>query len=360
VVNIDIEWVRGSENISFNKRSIWFVQGVPGSGKSAFLETAGTGYLNNGAAVLDLFGSRDSEGLAWLRSPYAKDGRILLLCGESVDVEAPCDVKKASKLSLSDLEKYTVIISASALYSNVEDEFTNAGLITDRIYQRFHWKKRVAVIIRECANFLYSRLKLSETQQLAKSSMTYLTRESRHMGLSLLMDSLRWFSVDIDVRSLSDYVIIKAQGLTGLTKELYFLYSMFKPQVVRNIPVENFYIVTRKGAVGAGEFKMPAWHKLEKENILSAIGLKIEYGTPVETGDYRGTFKTIGDKEHSEIIKLYIEGLSMNKISKQVNRSTKSIKDHIDRHNLSVQRSAFCPACRRVHSKLEGEKAERA
>ncbi len=226
--------------------------------------------FEQGHTVLDLFGSRDSEGLAWLRSPHAKDGNVLLLTGENVDVTAPCDVKKASKLSLVDLEKCRVIISASALYSSIEDEFTNAGLITDRIYQRFHWKKRVATVIRECSNFLYSQLKLSDTQQLAKSSMTYLTRESRHMGLSLLMDSLRWYSVDIDIRSLADYVIVKAQGVTGLTKELFFLYSFFKPQVIRNVPPQFFYIVTRKGAVGAGELKMPADTNSKKKTFSQA------------------------------------------------------------------------------------------
>lgn len=359
-MSFDFAWRRGYDNVSFKRRAIWFVCGVPGSGKSAFLEAVACQNLDNGFTVLDLFGSRDSEGLAFLRSPYAKNGNVLLLTGEAVDVEAPCDVKKAAKLTLADLEKYDLIISASALYSSIEDEFTNAGLITDRIYQRFHWKRRVAVIIRECANFLYSRLKISDTQQLAKSSMTYLTRESRHMGLSLLMDSLRWYSVDIDVRSLADYVIIKAQGITGLTKELQFLYSFFRPEVVRNIPPQFFYITTRKGAIGAGEFKMPEWHKREKENILNATGLKIEYGEEIEAGENRGTFRTIGDKEHAEIVVLYIQGQSMNKISKQVNRSTKSVKDHIDSHNLSVERSSFCPSCRRVHSKNEGDKAFRA
>ena len=93
--------------------------------------------------------------------------------------------------------------------------------------------------------------------------------------------------------------------------------------------------------------------------IYSLKWVEIDYGEPVETGGYRGTFKTIGDKEHTEIIQLYASGLSINKISKQIGRSTKSIKDHIDSHNLSVDRSAFCPACRRVHSNLEGKKAER-
>ena len=92
---------------------------------------------------------------------------------------------------------------------------------------------------------------------------------------------------------------------------------------------------------------------------MKAVGVKCEYGTPIETGENKGTFRTIGDKEHAQIVELYSEGLSMNKISKQVGRSTKSIKDHIDSHNLSVERSAFCPACRRVHSKNEGKKADR-
>lgn len=357
---IKFRWVRGREHVSFDKRAIWFTQGVPGSGKSALLECVGTEYLERGHAVLDLFGSRDSEGLAWLRSPYAKDGNVLLLTGESVDVSAPCDVKKASQLTLGDLEKYTIIISASCLYSSVDDEFTNAALVTDKVYQRFHWKKLVACIIRECANFLYSRLKLSDTQQLAKSSTTYLVRESRHMGLSLLLDSLRWFSIDIDVRSLSDYVCLKSQGIEGLPKGLEFLYSFFKPQVMRNIPPEFFYIITRRGAVGAGEFSLVPWHKLERENILKAVGVKCEYGEPVETGANKGTFRTIGDAEHAKIVEMYADGLSMNKISVQVGRSTKSVMDHINKHNLSVDRSAFCPACRRIHSKLEGERAGRA
>ena len=70
----------------------------------------------------------------------------------------------------------------------------------------------------------------------------------------------------------------------------------------------------------------------------------------------RGTSKTVNDKKHAEIIMLPAEGLSMNKISKHVNRSTKSVKDHIDQHNLSVSRSAFYPACRCVHSGLDGKK----
>ena len=52
-----------------------------------------------------------------------------------------------------------------------------------------------------------------------------------------------------------------------------------------------------------------------------------------------GTFQSIGDKEHLKIIELYAEGLGYNKIHEQLNRSTKSLHDHIHKHNDAVNRS---------------------
>ena len=49
------------------------------------------------------------------------------------------------------------------------------------------------------------------------------------------------------------------------------------------------------------------WHKQERENILKACGVKVEYGEPVDMGKYRGTHSTVGDPEHAEIIRLYVE-----------------------------------------------------
>ena len=77
-------------------------------------------YLESGHAVLDLFGSRDGEGIAWLWSPYAKEKNILLLHGESVDMDCSWPVKKSSTLQLSDLEEYDIIISASPLYLSMD------------------------------------------------------------------------------------------------------------------------------------------------------------------------------------------------------------------------------------------------
>jgi hypothetical protein len=355
---VRVLWTRLSDKITFTRPNTWFCLGLRGEAKSSFLEHVGMNYLEKGAVVFDLFASRDGENLAWLRSSYAKDKKILLLKGENVDVKASFPVKQIDALTLSDVENYDIIISSSPLYLNTDSEFYYAGRVTDLLYKRLHYKRLVYLVIREAANFYYSRLKVSENQVAAKANMIYLIREGRHCGLALGLDSLRFYAIDIDIRNLSDYLILKSQGVQGLAKDLEWLYSFFDPAVIRKMPRGNFVVVSKSGALGLGDFPYHSWHKEEKEDILASVGIRVEYGEPVEQGQNRGRRgSTIGDKEHSQIIEMYISGLSMSKINKQINRSTKSIKDHVDAHNSSVERSGFCPSCRRVKSQHEGERA---
>jgi len=347
-------WVRQNENIDFNKPYTWFVLGLRGSGKSSLLEHVGSGYLEKEHAVLDLFGSRDGEGLAWLRSSYAKDKKILLLKGENVDVQASFPVKQADQLTLKDVEDYDVIVSASPLYLNMDQEFYFAARITDLLYKRLSWHRLVYVIVREAANFYYSRLKVCDNQVFAKSQMVYLIREARHAGLALGLDSIRYYAIDIDIRNLADYLVLKSQGLLGLADDLKWLYGFFNPVVVRSMPPENFIILTRTGALGLGQFPYPEWHKRERENILASVGIKAEYGEVPKQAEYRGTFKTLSDNEHSEVIRLYVEELlSTQKIAERLGRSARTPVQHIHMHDDAVRRSGFCPACRRAGSPFE-------
>jgi len=349
-----VVWVRLNDTISFNKPSTWFVLGLRGSGKSSLLEHVACNYLEEGHVVLDLFGSRDGEGLAWLRSPYAKDKKILLLRGENVDVEASFPVKQADQLSLKDLENFDIVVSASPLYINMDQEFYYAARITDMLYKRLSWHRLAYVIVREAANFYYSRLKVCENQIIAKSQMIYLIREARHAGLSLGLDSIRYYSIDIDIRNLADYLVLKSQGLHGLAEDLKWLYSYFSPPVVRNMHPAHFIILTKTGALGLGEFPYPEWHKRERENILASVGLKVEYGEMPKQAEFKGTFKTLSDSEHAEVIRLYVEELlSTKKIAERLGRSTRTPLEHIRKHDDAVRRSGFCPACRRVRSPLE-------
>jgi len=120
------------------------------------------------------------------------------------------------------------------------------------------------------------------------------------------------------------------------------------------MPPQYFIMISKTGALGLGEFPYPEWHK--QENILSNVGVKVEYGEPAFEGEYKGTFRTVGDKEHAEMVRLYVEEeLGFNKIAEIIGRSSRTPLTQIQKHNKAVERSGFCPACRRLKSKYEGQ-----
>jgi len=60
-----------------------------------------------------------------------------------------------------------------------------------------------------------------------------------------------------------------------------------------------------------------------------------------------GTFITVSDEEHAEMISLYIEeGLGIYKTAEILGRSSRTPL-------VQIQRSGFCPVCRRVRSEYE-------
>ena len=128
--------------------------------------------------------------------------------------------------------------------------------------------------MREASNFLYSRLKVTDDQTQAKTETIYMLREARHCGLPLGLDSVRFFAIDIDVRSLSDFMFLKSQGLFGLTHDLKWLYSIFDAYIVRSMPPQNYLVLTKQGGIGLGEFAEVPWHKNERENILRNVGIR--------------------------------------------------------------------------------------
>ena len=93
--------------------------GVRGSGKSTFLETIGMQHLQKGNSVCDLYGSRDGEGLCWLRSPLTEDKKVLLACSENASVKSSYEVKQAAKVTLKDIEANLKLIASTKTYQLV-------------------------------------------------------------------------------------------------------------------------------------------------------------------------------------------------------------------------------------------------
>ena len=157
-----IAWIRGEKYVNFNRPSTWFTLGVRGSGKSSFIEHVGELYHEKGHTILDLFGSRDGEGLAWLRHPAIDPETVLLIHGDNVDVTAQVDTTKVSDLRLAHFNEYRLVISSSPLYSSPDDEFIQVNKITNQLYQRQSWSNLIYMIVREAANLYYSRIKIKK------------------------------------------------------------------------------------------------------------------------------------------------------------------------------------------------------
>lgn len=121
--------------------------------------------------------------------------------------------------------------------------------------------------------------------------------------------------------------------------------------MLRKLKPNQFVLLTRSGAIGYGVFPFHEWHKKEREDILAEVGLKVEHGEELEMPISKGTYQTVGDKEHAEIIRLYTEeNLGITNIAEKLHRSSRTPHVHIRTHNLSVGRNGFCPSCKRVGS----------
>jgi len=346
---IKIRWIRfpndpsAKFNDSLKKPLAFAVCGGTGSGKSSLVELIASKYTK----VIDLFGSRDNEGLAWLRSPNVK--KALLLKGSSVKVDCTCaDVMDASKFKVSDAEPYDVVISASAFYSTLEEEWHCVSKIMQALWRRTHWREPWALTIREASNLIYSRQNLGDNQALAKAYITYVVREMRHCGFAVCLDTIRWYGIDIDFRSVADYTFLKSQGIDGLPRDLRFLYKYFHPFGVMRCPVERFIIVSRKGPLGFGRSVMLPWHKQEHEDMLRLFDIKISYSEIPFSGE-KGLGK-VGDYEHLRIIKARIENKQgMDRLAKDIGRSSRTIWLHINMHNNMVHAVGECDRCARAN-----------
>lgn len=336
---IKLLWIRGHGKIQFDRPHTYTNLGLRGSGKSALLEALATHYDK----IIDLFGSRDSEGLAWCRSPF-KDS-ILFVIGDSVEISSRWPYKKASELTLSDLKDYKVILSVSAFYGNLDEEFTALNQILYKVlYRRIQWSKIWFLMVREASNFIYSRIKISRNQSVAKSDFIYLLREARHMGYAVGVDTIRWTSIDKEIRDVSDYIFIKRVGVQGLPKDLRFIYGYVNPASLMNPKPHQFVLLSSRGPIAAGIFSKPPWHKEEKENLFKELGIQIKYGEVPEIG----VGIQLSDWDHAEIIKTYVETGKVSETQRLCGRARGTVYRHISRHNLSIKRKGFCDRCKRV------------
>jgi hypothetical protein len=354
---LTIWWIRypndAAANIqnSFSRPLAYAVVGGTGAGKSALVELFASKYRR----VVDIYGSRDNEGLAWIRSQKHKNA--LLLKGGSATVDCNCaHVMNATDLTLKDMGAYDAIISVSAFYSKIEEEWYSLTKIMNKLWHRTHWTEPWCLAIREASSLIYSRLSIGDTQSMAKNHLIYVIKEMRHCGFAVALDTIRWMGVDVDFRSIADYTFLKAQGIDGLPSNLRFMYRYFEPSGIMRMPVEDFAVVSRKGPIGFGMSDCPAWHKQEHENLLEVFDIEVDYKELPHVTDGKMGAK-VSDYEHVRIIKARLtlkgktgDAVGMEELGKKLDRSSATIFKQIARHNNMVHGIGECDKCNRVGS----------
>jgi hypothetical protein len=352
------KWRRFYEDVRYDLPTCNLITGGRGTGKSAFCEALATQFSekDKDTKILDFWGSRDCEGIAWCRSPY-KD-KVLFLVGDSVKVKSRWPVVNVSDFRLESLRGYKVCVTVNKFYSSDREKHHAIQTIMKILRDREGYSSIWVLILRELANLIYSRLSIGEDQAQAKAYLIEVFREMRHSGYALCADSVKFKSVDADVRDLADYQFIKACGKVGLPDDMHYIYAWFEPFSIMRMPVDQFIVLSNRGSIGRGYFEYPPWHKKEKEHIFDLLGIKIEHQDEPDL-DTRGG--RITDPEHVEIIRKRLAGdngktLSFVKLAVKCARSTSTVFNVIEYHNQEVNAKGFCDKCKRLNGQLQAVK----
>lgn len=338
IPKLDIEWIRGYEPPNWEKTRHHLAVGLRDSGKSALGENIACHYPQ----IIDIYGSRDCEGLAWLRSGVDD---ILLVIGDNVDMDSSYKVVRVGDLDYKTLNDYEITITVPRFYSSEDSYFKGLASLTQHFYYRLKFSSMSIILIREAANLIYSTLAKGDYNRDAKAEVLRFQREMRHFGYSLFVDAIRWTSIAKEIRDLADYIYFKDQGYVGLGGDVSWLYQFVNPASMRGLSPEAALLLTRSGAIGDVVIDYPLFHKEAGEDLLEQFELSPEFSEEVE----ESSSSKVGDMEHAEMVRLYIdEELSIGAIAEELHRSKSTVHSQLLKHNKAVNLPDGCAVCGRA------------
>ena len=305
--------------------------------------------------------SVDNESMAWLRSPWVEGRSVLIVHGPTCKLEfkgpKSWETKDANKLSFSDYSSYDMMLSSPKFFMDNDGtkDFTTIGRFLRRLLiHRENSKPIIYVIIREASEIIYSRIKADERQDEVKAQILSGLGQARHIGVSLGLDTQRAVNVDKAFRDLADYTFYKRPRGENMPDEKKFAYRYVDLDPMLTMANNQFVVVDTKG-VGEGVNYLPPWHKREDDVMLAQLGIVQSFVEAPQAGEGRGDTRTMGDLEHAQMIRLYVEGdgkhgpYSMNEIADLLDVSSATPYYHITNvHNKQVKEKGECSRCLRA------------
>ena len=177
---------------------------------------------------------------------------------------------------------------------------------------------------------MYSRLQVVKDTQKAKSQTIEFLRQSRHIGVAVGVDTIRYTGVDTELRGVIDYIFIKGTGIEGLPKDyLRWVYSYIKPRAIDTLHPQYAIVISKQRPMAIFKIEYPWWHKEEKEDILETLDIGIEYNQEEESKPQGKVTNDI----HKRIVELKEkEGKSYMTIASELGLNERTVGVHYRKH----------------------------
>ena len=358
IPDIKVVWIRGQKWFSFTFPNIYLFLGDRGSGKSNNIEVIAIRHPK----IIDLFEANDGEALCWCRPEFTRvwqaihgeKPRILLLHGQTKRVVCDWDTMVITDLKLSTFEEYDVVTLCHKFFADEGDYFQALFTVIHKIWdEKDCWtgSEPWFIVVREAANWLYARLKMTRDDKFAKAEFLKNLRESRHKGLAVGLDTIRWTNLDKEARDYANFTYIKKPCAAGLPDELNWLERYFRG--LAYMKDDEAIVVTgprHYEIVGFQICDFAPWHKKVRENLFKILKIQVE---DINTGEMNTPRSySIENLEHSKIVEKYLEIKSMMVVSKEMVRSPRSIQLQLNLHNDAVTQMGECHSCRNAKSRF--------
>lgn len=340
--------IRGYFTWEWKAARRYLILGNANTGKSNCIETLAMHHDH----ILDIYGSKDNEGLCWIRKSSGLDD-ALLICGDNTDLKSSWPYKRASDVTIQDLDEYEIIIAAHSFFSSDKVKNRSLEIIAEKLDKRLEFKPGhiIFLAMRETNNILFSRLSRGVGEKEAKADLLEFIRELRHFGVSIGADMLQWTGTDRSFRDIADYMIFKNVGEKGLPPDKKYLYSFIEPSGFRRLKKDQAITLKSNGDIAA-IIKIPLlpFHKEEGVDLIKELGIKIEHSEEI----IESSSQKIGDKDHLEIIKRYRELNSTHRVAGSFDppKSSSTISRHIHDHDAEIKTYGKCSRCNKFDPDL--------
>lgn len=333
----------GYEKLDFTKPSTWWFFGKRFSGKSSGSEMIAAKHIDKGATVFDLFAARDNENLAWGRSPYQD---VLYVVGDNAILKTDLPWCKVSDFSLKEAEKHQVVVTCPGFYLRNEDlQYVSLSRLVDILKWRDEWEKLDVLVVREASRLITSRIRAGKVKSRMEAQYDFidLHNEAYHTGLTACIDSLRYKAIDIDVREVANYTVVKKTGKMGFPEELKFVLSKVHPNYLRRMPPGDLTLYTDNDNIAVGRFEEVPWHIERGENIMKSLKLVPEPDPKWKSGEvqdaHRGAEPEVNEEIHDRMVEMQSKGASYREIQREMGFSLETIFKHL-KGRCSCHRSA--------------------